>query len=169
MRTQSLKSVVDMHPEMDGFLCMSLSSHSYCRAEAPNGDTSSHNTPVDGLQLLGLHGPFLTCKRLRVRAGSRGWMAFLEQQCHQAEAFLSLVSRSCLWIMLGKAFRGGREGLENTEASERTWTPGIPPELVWKQKWCSGSGLTHRGAHGCQGLRGMASASVIFKNKELKL
>lgn len=33
----------------------------------------------------------------------RGWLAFLEQQCHRADA-----SSPCLWIPLGKAMRGGK-------------------------------------------------------------
>lgn len=63
-----------------------------------------------------------------------------EQQCHQAEAFLSLVSRSCLWIMLGKAFR--EEG--RVWRTQRLLEPG---HQVYLQSWCgSKSGVLGQGS-----------------------
>ena len=52
-------------------------------AASKGGDTSFHKIPADHLEdSWASMGLFFTCKVQRERPCSRGWMAFLQQQCH---------------------------------------------------------------------------------------
>lgn len=86
-------------PQMNIFLRTSSRARPWSREAAPKEETtpapqaqSQHpragNPTCSALgQLLGLPGCFLICKGRRERPRTQERLAFLEQQCHQAEAF----------------------------------------------------------------------------------
>ena len=96
-----------MDTQMDSFLWMSLSARFSCQGEAPKEEILLPPTHQGGQHSLArLEGScasigFFDLQGRRQRACWRGWLAFLEQQCHRADA-----SSPCLWIPLGKAYEG---------------------------------------------------------------
>ena len=142
--SQSLR-LLSIRTRAGRLLWMSFSLGSYCPGESPREDTPLPPTlqwsqpSWEGLEgFFAYRGPFSARKGRRKRPSSRGWLAFLEQQCHQAETFCAWragPSRGSCW---GKArdWRNGGSG-----ALGRSWATLVACHFTTSGVGPTGSGV----------------------------